>query len=179
MLLGKDAIAKRRRAEELEHERELARIRAESHALVWTGPPEELKEAIRQWFDAGWIRAETLDAAFLKAAIHFVRPDGTSVITQPSPKLASPSLRLKALDDEYQVIEFDGRQYELTPNQRTVIRTLHKAHLEQRGSLGIKELYKALGINSGKISQWFRGKNIALSKKLILKTSREHFRLDL
>jgi hypothetical protein len=80
MLLGKEGVAKKRRAAEIEHERELARIRSESHALVWTGNPKELTETIRRWFEAGWIKAANLQDAMEKAAIHFHRPDGTLVI---------------------------------------------------------------------------------------------------
>ena len=87
--------------------------------------------------------------------------------------------RFRPLDENYQIIEFDGREYELTPTQSTVIRALHVAHTEKRGSVGIKELQKTLGIHSGKMSAWFRRKNHDLYKKLILHTGQQHYRLDL
>ncbi len=90
--------------------------------------------------------------------------------------------RFRPLDDNYQTIEFEGREYALTPTQSTIVRTLHKAHLGKRQSVGIKEIQKALGVNSGKMSGWFRGKNNKhLYGKLIVQQtgSRIHYRLDL
>jgi hypothetical protein len=98
----------------------------------------------------------------------------TPTSTQPSPRA---SIRFQTLDDDYQVIEFDSRQYQLTPTQSTVIRILHKAHLENRDSVGIKEIQEALGTHSGKMSDWFRGRNKALYNTLVTKTpgSRFHY----
>jgi len=180
ILYGRRGVLGKEHEAEYEHERKLAAIRAQSHALVWTGPTEELREAIRRWYEAGWIQAESLDAAIQKAAIHFIRPDGVSVLRPPSIQVASVS-RLKPLDDAYQVIDFDGRQYELTPTQSVVIRVLHKAHLERRASVGLKDIQKELGTHSGKMSDWFRGKNEVLYRSLITQTpgSRSHYRLVL
>lgn len=182
MLLGKDALAKRRRAEEIEHERELARIRTESHALVWIGTAEELTETIRRWYESGSLRAESLQDALQKAAIHFAKPDGTPVLKPISiaPEAQEPA-RFKPLDEQCQAIEFDGRQYELKPTQSSIIHVLYKAHLEKRGAVGIAEIHKALHVNSGKMSGWFRDKaNKHLYGKLIVQTaSRNHYRLDL
>jgi hypothetical protein len=89
--------------------------------------------------------------------------------------------RFRPLDDAYQVIEFDGKQYELTPTQSTIIRVLHKANLEKRSSVGIKEIQKELRINSGKMSSWFRDKkNKRLYGTLVLQTAyRNHYRLEI
>lgn len=97
-----------------------------------------------------------------------------------SPEPQMPS-RFKPLDENFQIIEFDGRQYELTPTQSSVVRVLHIAHTGKRGSsVGIKEIQKALGVHSGRMSQWFRGKNKSLYGKLIVQTAgRYHYRLDL
>jgi hypothetical protein len=84
MMYGKDGVAKRRREAELEHERELAKIRRESHAIVWTGTSEELKRTISRWYSAGWLQADSEENALRKATIHFIRPDGSSALT-PSP----------------------------------------------------------------------------------------------
>jgi hypothetical protein len=96
--------------------------------------------------------------------------------TGSSPKAA----RLMILD-EYQTIEFDGRQYDLTKIQSVVIRILHKRYLENRPSVGIKEIRTELGTNSGKMSDWFRGKNHGLYQSLVIQTpgSRTHYRLYL
>jgi hypothetical protein len=181
MLIGKEGVAKEERQRQIEHERELAKIRTESHALVWTGTAEELTETIRRWYESGYLKAESLRDALQKAAIHFAKPDGTPVLKPASIAPEAPdSARFKPLDDSYQVIEFDGRQYELTPTQSTVIRVLHKAHLEKRSSVGIAEIQKALHVSSGKMSAWFRKKNKALYETLIVQTAtRQHYRLDL
>jgi hypothetical protein len=93
---------------------------------------------------------------------------------------AQTATRFRPLDESYQTIEFEDRQYELTPTQSTIIRVLHTAHTEKLGSVGIKEIQKALGVHSGRMSQWFRGKNKSLYGKLIVQTAgRYHYRLDL
>jgi hypothetical protein len=90
------------------------------------------------------LSAESLEQALQKASIHFVKPDGTPILIPASvaPHSHAPS-RLKPMDENYQIIEFGGRQYELTSTQSTVIRVLHKAHIEKKGSAGIKEIQKA------------------------------------
>lgn len=87
----------RERESELEHERRLAEIRTQSHALVWTGTPEELTATITHWVEAGWIVAADLPEALRKASLHFVRPDGVPIIApsvlaalQPSPEKQKP-----------------------------------------------------------------------------------------
>jgi len=170
--------AERRR--ELEHETKLAEIRARSYALIWTGPKEDLVEAITTFYKAGWIQAADLADALRKAAFHFVGPDGRPVIEVPETLEPGITPRFKPLDNNYQTIEFDGKEYPLTSTQSTVIRVLHKAHVEKRTSVGIKEIQKALGTNTGKMSDWFRGKNKPLWEKLIVRAaSRNHYRLDL
>jgi len=77
-----------REQDELEHERKLAAIRAQSHALIWTGPTEELTATITRWYESGWITAESLSAALQKASIHFVRPDGSPVLKPIAPSAA-------------------------------------------------------------------------------------------
>ncbi len=74
------------RHEELRHERELASIRAESRALVWTGAQEEFVESILKWYESGCIAALDATDALKKASLHFVRPDGTAIVR---PKSAS------------------------------------------------------------------------------------------
>jgi DNA-binding CsgD family transcriptional regulator len=73
---------------ELEHERRLAAIRAQSHALVWTGTPDDLIAILTEWYRSGRIVAESLEDALQKASIHFLNPDGTLVIL--------PSLKVSA-----------------------------------------------------------------------------------
>ena len=61
-----------------------------------------------------------------------------------------------------------------------IIRASHKAHIEKRGSVGIKEIYKALQF-VWEVSGWFRDKkNKHLYGKLVVQTaSRTHYRLDI
>ncbi len=77
---GKWALRRQQQKEELEHERQLAAIRAQSHALVWTGTPDDLIAIVAAWYQSGWIVAESLEDALQKAAPHFVKPDGSLVI---------------------------------------------------------------------------------------------------
>jgi|SRR5208337_678412 len=79
------------RRAEIAHERELALIRTESHALVWTGTADELTATIAKWFEAGWIVAESLQDALQKASVHFRKPDGAAAIVPVTPPAAMPS----------------------------------------------------------------------------------------
>jgi len=79
----------RQRESELEHERRLAQVRAQSHALVWKGTPSELIATITRWFKLGWIEAESLQDALDRASIHFVGPDGKA-ITKPAVSVPIP-----------------------------------------------------------------------------------------
>lgn len=77
------------RQQELEHERQLALIRLQSHALVWAGSVDELTAAITHWYESGWIVATSLQDALQKAAYHFLAPDGTAVVKH-SPLITQP-----------------------------------------------------------------------------------------
>ena len=166
------------RADALDLERQKAEIRQWSYALKWTGTPDELTATITKWYESGWIVAESLQDALQMASIHFVKPDGMPVLKPAS--TPREAVRLKTLDGSYQVIEFDGRQYGLTKIQATVIRVLHEAQQQKRSSVGLSEIQKAMHINTGKMSHWFRGKNKSLYGKLIVQTaSRNHYPLDL
>jgi hypothetical protein len=176
-----DLIVRARRGQreqgELDHARELAAIRTQSHALTWTGSPEELIETIKRWFESGFLVAESIQDALQKAAIHFAKPDGTPVL-KPVSIAPQTVARFRALDKDYRIVELDGRQYELTTYESAIMRTLHKAHVEKRGSVAINDILRALRVSSGKMSNWFRGKNKPL-KEIILHTGRQHYRLDL
>lgn len=77
------------RSAEIAHERELAAIRAEARALVWTGTQEEFVRSILNWYESGCVLASDPMDALLKAAKHFVRPDGTAMV---KPQTASRAL---------------------------------------------------------------------------------------
>jgi lambda repressor-like predicted transcriptional regulator len=68
------------RASEISHEERLAEIRTRSHALVWTGPADELTATLTRWFESGWLPGLSLQEALRFASIHFVGPDGMPVI---------------------------------------------------------------------------------------------------
>jgi hypothetical protein len=70
MLLGQGGVLAKRGQEQLDLERKLAAIRAQSHALTWTGTTEELTETITRWYESGWLTAESLQDALQKASIH-------------------------------------------------------------------------------------------------------------
>ncbi len=167
----------RERTIKLKLERELAEIRAQSTALVWLGSEEALTEAITQFFKAGQLKAGDLQDALARARLNFVGQDGKFIIRTTIP--GASTTRLAPLDEKYHVIEFEGRQYDLTDNQAKIVQLLHRAHCDKRGNVAVGEIYKALGVHSGKMSDWFRGRNIKLYKKLILHFGRQHYRLDL
>jgi hypothetical protein len=79
------------RRAEIAHARELALIRTESYALVWTGTADELTTTITKWFEAGWIVAESLQDALQKASVHFRKSDGTAAIVSAALPAAMPS----------------------------------------------------------------------------------------
>jgi len=68
----------------LDLERQIAAIHAEARALVWTGTAEELTATITRWYESGCLMAESLADALRKASMHFVKPDGSLVLT-PQP----------------------------------------------------------------------------------------------
>jgi lambda repressor-like predicted transcriptional regulator len=85
---GDSTLREVKRKEEEAHERRLAEIRAQSHALVWVGEPSELIATITGWYKSGWLQAESLQDGLDRASLHFVRPDRTPVI---KPVLPSPA----------------------------------------------------------------------------------------
>ncbi len=72
------------RRNELDHARQLAEIRVQSNALVWTGTQAELVALISGWYQSGLIVAASVEDALDKAAIHFAKPDGTLVLRSPA-----------------------------------------------------------------------------------------------
>jgi hypothetical protein len=69
MLFGKTAVAAKRHQKELEHEQQLAVIRARSHALIWTGTAEELTQIIERWL-SGWMVIGRKPSGCLAKSIH-------------------------------------------------------------------------------------------------------------
>jgi hypothetical protein len=137
LLFGKEALARRRRAAEISHEHELARIRSESHALVWTGTTEELTATITRWYQAGWLRADSLDDALQKAAIHFHRPDGTPIIRS--------MMELSRRTDTPAKSDADAPSKRLKPTiySPTAARKM-EAYLEENG-IGLTEFATKIG----------------------------------
>lgn len=109
---GKEGVAKRRRSATLEYERELAQIRRDSHALIWTGTAEQLIAIITAWYEAGLIQADNLQNALEKAATHFVAVSGARIITLPSPESTpEPTVKKDAavFSHSYQWVRFRGQ----------------------------------------------------------------------
>jgi hypothetical protein len=92
LVYSKAELRAMRRQEELEHERQLAAIRTQRHALIWTGTAEELTETIRRCYESGSLRAESLQDALQEAAVHFVGPDGKPIAKPISPKIVQTEL---------------------------------------------------------------------------------------
>jgi len=80
----------RERRGELDLERQKAEIRAQSHALVWKGPPAELVSTITRWYKSGWIEAESIQDALERASIHFVDSQGNAVTHPPIAAIQLP-----------------------------------------------------------------------------------------
>lgn len=179
MLLGKDALAKRRRAEEVEHERELARIRTESHALVWTGTPEELIETITRWYKSGLLVAESLQDALQKAAIHFLKPDRTLVIRPSAPTTTQDISAIFSPSPTYQKLTFRGKEYDLTGHKYAadILKALHQSATKGEPGLTIGQIRKQADLpHNGTMYDWFR--STGLWKTLVVK-SRDLYRLDI
>jgi hypothetical protein len=116
--------AERERA--LAHERQLAIIRAQPDALIWRGPADELIAMITKCYESGWIIAESLENALQKASIHFLRPDGTLVIS-PRPEALSPSVPHLASK-----VETTDKQ-----SDRKVLRTFYFQHFPEAKVLDV------------------------------------------
>ena len=167
-----------RRQEELEHERQLAAIRTQSHALIWTGTAEELTETIRRWYESGYLRAENLQDALQKAAIHFVKPDGTAVIKLPAP--AQETSEIFSASPTYQKLTFRGKDYELTGHKYApvILKVLHEALKRGEPGLTINQVRKKANLpHNGSMYDWFRG--TGLWKTLVVTVGRDLYRLDI
>jgi hypothetical protein len=125
----------REREQELEHERRLARIRTESHALVWTGTTEELTDTIKRWFQAGWMQAENLEDALRKVALHFRQPDGTSVI--------KPTIHAEARIGPATTSDAPKKRLKSTIHSPVAARKM-EAYLEEHG-IGLTEFATKIG----------------------------------
>jgi hypothetical protein len=136
------------RERELEHERQLAAIRAQSHALVWTGTTEELIATITKWYQSGMMVAESLQDALQKASTHFVRPDGTLVIAP----VVRASLALEAISpsEAKATIEAEIRRRE----------GLLAAYKSAMGNPSNKRIYEAgnSGVHKPEFYNWIKGK---------------------
>jgi hypothetical protein len=157
---GKEGVAQRRRAAELQHERELAKIRRESHALIWAGMAEELLETIRRWYEAGWLMAESPQDALQKAAIHFVKPDGTMVIKPSAPTATQDTSAIFSSSPSYQKLTFRGNEYDLTGHSHApgILKVLHESLKKGEPGLTTKQIRERARLpHNGKMYDWFRG----------------------
>ena len=131
-LFGKAGVAERRRKAEVQHEFNLAEIRARSKALVWTGTAEQLTAIVRGWYEAGLIRADNLQDALEKASAHFVTPSGASAIPLSLPEsIPEPILKQEAagFSHSYQKVRFRGQDYDLTAHRYApgILKVLHES----------------------------------------------------
>jgi hypothetical protein len=102
--------AGQREQEQLEHERKLAAIRAQSHALTWMGTAEELTDTIKTWYESGWLTAESFQDAIQRASIHFAKPDGTPVLkpANPEPSQTQPKKALSRREFVTPILDAKG-----------------------------------------------------------------------
>ena len=161
------------------HEYNLARIRAQSHALVWTGSAEELTETIRRWYESGWLLAASLQDALQKAAIHFVDADGKLVIKPSAPTVSRNASVIFSASPTYQTLTFRGKEYDLTGHKYAadILKVLHQSAMKGEPGLTIGQIRKQADLpHNGTMYDWFRG--TGLWKTLIVK-SRDLYCLDI
>jgi len=174
------AKAGQREQEQLDHERKLAAIRTQSHALTWTGTAEELTETIKRWYESGWLTAESLRDALQKASIHFAKPDGTPVIKPASPAAAQDSTAIFSPSPTYQKLTFRGTEYDLTEYRYAplIIKVLHESLKNGEPGLTTPQIRKRANLpHNGKMYDWFRG--TGLWKNLVVSAGPDLYRLDI
>jgi len=173
---------KKRAAErqaELEHERQLATIRAQSYALIWTGSPDELTATLTRWFESGWIVAPSLHDALQHASIHFSDPNGMPIIRPSLPQLPeSEAATIFVPSPNYQKLTFRGEDYDLTNHSYAplILKVLHESF--NNGELGMTTSLirkKAKLPHNGKMYDWFR--DTGLWKHLVIKVGKDMYRL--
>jgi hypothetical protein len=165
---------------EVKHERELARIRAESHALVWTGTAEELTATITRWYESGWLIAASPQDALQKAAIHFVKPDGTLVIKPSAPTAEQDTSAIFSPSATYQKLIFRGKEHDLTGHSHApgILKVLHESLKRGEPGLTTKQIRERAKLpHNGKMYDWFRG--TGLWKNLVVSSGPDMYRLDI
>jgi hypothetical protein len=179
MLLGQGGVLAKRGQEQLDLERKLAAIRAQSHALTWTGTTEELTETITRWYESGWLTAESLQDALQKASIHFAKPDGTPAIKPASTGVAQDNAAIFSPSPTYQNLTFRDKEYDLTGHKYAadIVRVLHQSSAKGIPGLTIAQIRKEAKLpHNGTMYDWFRA--TGLWKTLVVK-SRDLYRLDI
>lgn len=175
---GDSTLREIKREEEVEHERQLAMIRAESHALVWYGTTEELVTTITRWYENGWIIADGVQSALEKASVHFRKPDGAPVIkTFIPPRVHTGTFSASA---SYQKVTFGGKEYNLAQHRHApaVLKALHESLTKGESGLTTTQIRERAKLprNGGKMYDWFRG--TGLWKTLVVSVGRDRYRLD-
>ena len=168
------------RESELTHERHLAKIRAQSHALVWTGTTEELTGTVKRWFEAGWIAAESLQDALHLASIHFRKPDGTPAIQLFAPSLGQSDSTVFSASPTYQKIVFRGKEYDLSGHTHAprILKVLHESLNSGEWGMTTSQIRtKAKLPHNGKMYDWF--KKTGLWNNLVVRVGKDQYRLDL
>ena len=169
----------RKKQDKLEVARLKAEIRAQSHALVWTGTHEELTATIKRWFESGWIVAESLQNALQLASIHFRRPDGMPVILPFAPSSEQDYSAVFSPSATYQRIVFRGEEHDLTQHRYApgIVKVLHESLKKGERGLTVKQIRERAELpHNGSMYDWFRG--TGLWKTLVVTVSRDLYRLD-
>lgn len=168
------------RSEELEHERKLAAIRTESHALVWTGTADELTATITKWYESSRIIAPSLLEALQSVSIHFIKPDGTPVLRPLSPAATPDDTAIFSPSPTYQQIIFRGKEFDLTQYRHAprILKVLHESINHGDTGMTTKQIReKAKLPHNGKMYDWFRG--TGLWKHLVISIGKDLYRLDI
>ncbi len=180
---AKEGVAKKRRQAELEHEKELAKIRTQSKALIWTVTAEQLTTIITSWYEAGLLQAESVQDALEKAAPHFVTPGGARIITTQTPptSLTASTVRrdVALFSASYQAVTFRGQTYDLTAHKYAprILKVLHESLIKGDPGLTTSRIRKLANLpHNGKMYDWFRG--TGLWKTLVVGAGRDMYRLD-
>lgn len=103
-----------------------------------------------------------------------------TAIASPSPSTPAnpPSSTSFAHSDDYRSINFNGKPYDLTRNQATIVRILHEAYQRGTPTIGRAELLAAVESETSRVRSFFR--NSPLWKTLVAQGSRQGtYRLNL
>jgi hypothetical protein len=135
------------RRQELDHEQQIAEVRARSRALVWRGTETELVETISKWYESGSLVAADLQDALRLASLHFVRDNGTPVLRPHD---------IPAIADQAEPsVQQSQSNKELIEHRRALL-----AEYKGATKASNKQIYEARnsGVHKPEFYEWINGK---------------------